>query len=91
MANEIKIFCFVLVLSLLEIQLSYACHDGGHSIKSSRPTFIRSSGSSPFQMTMAVQPPHLQVPQEVDIPLSFGSNMMKFKNKQLRGMENTLK
>ena len=52
MANEIKIFCFVLVLSLLEIQLSYACHDGGHSMKSSRPTFIRSSGSSPFQMTI---------------------------------------
>ena len=51
MSNEIEIFCFVLSLFLPEIQHSHAGHDGGHSMKSSRPTFIRSSGSGPFQMT----------------------------------------
>ena len=51
MSNEIKIFCFLLILCLPKIQLSHAGHDGGHSMKSSRPTIIRSSGSGPFQMT----------------------------------------
>tara|TARA_A100001388_G_scaffold168450_1_gene125845 strand:- start:248 stop:712 length:465 start_codon:yes stop_codon:yes gene_type:complete len=51
MSHELKIFCFVLILCLPEINLSYAGHDGGHSTKSSRPTFTRSSGSGPFQMT----------------------------------------
>ena len=51
MSNEIEIFCFLLSLFLPEIQHSHAGHDGGHSMKSSRPTFIRSSGSGPFQMT----------------------------------------
>ena len=51
MSHELKIFCFVLILCLPEIHLSYAGHDGCHSTKSSRPTFTRSSGSGLFQMT----------------------------------------
>lgn len=33
MSHELKIFCFVLILCLPEIHLSYAGHDGGHSMK----------------------------------------------------------
>ena len=51
MSHELKIFCYVLILCLPEIHLSHAGHDGGHSMKSSRPTFTRSGGSGPFQMT----------------------------------------
>ena len=51
MSHELKMFCFVLILCLPEIYLSYAGHDGGKTMKSSRPTFTRSSGSGPFQMT----------------------------------------
>ena len=37
---------------LTEIPLGYAGHDGGHSMRSSQPKFIRGSGNSgPFQMT----------------------------------------
>ena len=51
MSNETEIFCFMLSLFLPEIQHYHAGHDGGHSMKRSRPTFIRISGSGPFQMT----------------------------------------
>ena len=51
MSSELKIFCFAMILCLPEIYLSHAGHDGGHSMKSIRPTFTRSSGSGPFQMT----------------------------------------
>ena len=50
MSHELKIFCFVLILGLPDIHLSHADHDGGHLMKSSRPTFKCSSGSGPFQM-----------------------------------------
>ena len=37
---------------LTEIPLGYSGHDGGHSMRSSQPKFIRGSGNSgPFQMT----------------------------------------
>ena len=51
MSSELKIFCFAMILCLPEMHLSHAGHDGGHSMNSIRPTFTRSSGSSPFQMT----------------------------------------
>ena len=51
MSYELKIFCFAMILCLPEMHLSHAGHDGGHSMKSSWPTFTRSSGSGPFQMT----------------------------------------
>jgi len=51
MSHELKISCFVLILCLSEIHLSHAGHDGSHSMRGSRPTFTRSSGSGPFQMT----------------------------------------
>ncbi len=47
----IGLVLLVLAFTLSDIEFAHAGHDGGHSMKSSRPTFTRSSGSGPFQMT----------------------------------------
>ena len=67
MSSELKIFCFGSDSLFAEMHLSHAGHDGGHLMNSIRPTFTRSSGSSPFQMTKGSTASHLQVPQEIDI------------------------
>ena len=52
MKIQLTLGLFFLAFCLPEIHLAHAGHDGGHSMRSSRPTFTRGSGGSgPLQMT----------------------------------------